>query len=208
MLVFIDDSGDPSFSLDKGATKVFVIACIVFQDELEAEKTAIAIKELRRKLKFSDRTEFKFAGSSKPTRIAFLEAVRPFHFVVRALVVEKKKIRSEQLRNDKHSFYSYFIKTALQYSKKTIYDAKIKIDGSGDRIFRKQFLSYLRRELNTKDSHILKHVRLVDSQANVLIQLADMVAGTIRRFKEGEKKDRVEYWELLRKKVENCWSFS
>lgn len=52
MLVFIDDSGDPSFSFSKGASKLFVICCVIFADELEAEKTAVAIKELRRKLNF------------------------------------------------------------------------------------------------------------------------------------------------------------
>lgn len=39
MLIFIDDSGDPGFKLDKGSSKVFVIACVIFDDGLEAEKT-------------------------------------------------------------------------------------------------------------------------------------------------------------------------
>ena len=48
MLIFIDDSGDPGFKLDKGSSAFFVIALIIFDDELEAEKVALAIKELRR----------------------------------------------------------------------------------------------------------------------------------------------------------------
>ena len=75
MLVFIDDSGDPGFELDKGSTIFFVISCVVFDDELEAEKTAVAIKELRRKLKFPETVEFKFSQSSKITRTKFLETV-------------------------------------------------------------------------------------------------------------------------------------
>ncbi|MCJ7740950.1 DUF3800 domain-containing protein [Candidatus Microgenomates bacterium] len=207
MLVFIDDSGDPSFALDKGASKIFVIACIVFNDELEAEKTAVAIKDLRRKLGFSDRVEFKFSGSSKKTRLAFLETIKIFKFHIRAIVVNKTKIKSPHLKNNKESFYSYSIKTVLQYSKKTIMDAKIKIDGSGDRLFRRQFLTYLRKELNAPDRKIIKQVRLVDSHTNVLIQLADMIAGTIRRYKEKEKTDRQFYWNLICRKIEDCWDF-
>lgn len=60
MLVFIDDSGDPGFKLEKGSTSHFVIAMVIFDDTLEAEKTALAIKELRRELQFSDNSEFKF----------------------------------------------------------------------------------------------------------------------------------------------------
>ena len=54
MLIFIDDSGDPGFKINKGASAFFVIACVIFKDELEAEKSAVALKQFRRKLKFPD----------------------------------------------------------------------------------------------------------------------------------------------------------
>ena len=64
MIAFIDESGDSGFALGKGSSLIFGIACVIFNDELEAEKTAVAIKELRRKLKFSERVEFKFNGTT------------------------------------------------------------------------------------------------------------------------------------------------
>jgi hypothetical protein len=207
MIIFIDESGDPGFALERGSSKIFVIVCVIFEDELEAEKTAVAIKELRRKLKFSDRMEFKFSGSSRQTRIAFLHSIKPFSFKVRALVVQKDKIRSEQLRNDKNSFYSYFIKMVLEHNRGTIFNAKIRIDGSGDRIFRRRFLTYLRKQLNTKERKVMKNVKLVNSKSNVLIQMADMLAGTVRRYKEGEKKDTVKYWQIIKNKMDDCWDF-
>ena len=207
MLVFIDDSGDPGFKLQKGASNYFVICCVMFEDELEAEKVAVAIKELKRDLKFSDRMEFKFNGSSFKTRIAFLHIVRKYSFKVRALVVNKRLIKSEQLRNDKQSFYSYFIKMVLQYSGGEILNAKVRIDGSGDRIFRQRFLTYLRKQLNFKNRKIIRNLRIVDSKTNVLIQMADMIAGTIRRYKEKEKTDAPKYWELIENKIRDCWEF-
>lgn len=60
MLVFIDDSGDPGFKFDKGSSEYFVISMVIFDDELEAEKIAVAIKELRRKIGFPDDVEFRF----------------------------------------------------------------------------------------------------------------------------------------------------
>lgn len=54
MLVFLDDSGDPGFKVEKGSSPVFIISLVIFEDALEAEKTAIAVKELRRELKHSD----------------------------------------------------------------------------------------------------------------------------------------------------------
>lgn len=44
MLVFIDESGDTGFKVSKGSTQNFVVACVIFDDNLEAEKTSVAIK--------------------------------------------------------------------------------------------------------------------------------------------------------------------
>jgi len=206
MLVFIDDSGDPGFKLDKGSTKYFIIAMVIFNDDLEAEKTAVAIKEFRRELKWSDYREFRFYKLSRDIRLKFLEKVKQFDFRIRSLVVNKAIIRSDELRNNKDKFYAYFIKEVLKHSGGKILDAKIKIDGCGDRVFRRNFLSYLRRELNSGGQNILKHCKIEDSQSNVLIQLADMIAGTINRS-YSEKSDAKEYKAIIAKRIDDEWQF-
>lgn len=207
MLVFIDDSGDAGFKLDKGSTSHFVIAMVVFDDDLEAEKAAVAIKDLRRSLKFTDDVEFKFAQSSCDVRKKFLSAINPFHFKARCLVVEKRLIRSQELRSNKNSFYSYVIKMALKYSGGSILNAKVKIDGSGDRIFRRNFLAYLKRELNSGQQRIVMQCRLVDSRGNVLIQMADMIAGSMRRSHDASKKDAKTYRNIIKKHITDEWMF-
>lgn len=207
MLVFIDESGDSGFKTNLGSSITFVLVCILFEDELEAEKTAVAIKELKRSLKFSDKTEFKFSGSKKKVRLAFLKTIKPYKFKVRALVVTKNKIISHQLQNNKNSFYSYFVKMILKHSGGRIVNAKIRIDGSGNRYFRRSFLTYLRKELNNKEVKVTKNIKMVDSKTNVLIQMADMIAGTVRRYKEENKSDAEEYWNLIAGKVDDCWEF-
>ena len=206
MLVFLDDSGDPGFKLDKGSTKYFIIAMVIFDDDLEAEKTAIAIKELRRELKWPDYREFRFYKSSRDIRLRFLEKIKHFNFRIRALVVDKSIIRSDELRANKDKFYAYFIKEVLKHSGRTIKDAKVKIDGSGDRIFRRNFLSYLRRELNDGERTIMKHCKMEDSKTNVLIQFADMAAGAINRS-YSDKNEAKEYKSIIAKRIEDEWSF-
>jgi hypothetical protein len=203
----IDDSGDPGFKFDKGSSRFFVIALVIFDDELEAEKTAIAIKELRRELGFPEDVEFKFFKSKNLVREKFLRTITPFQFRVRCLVVDKQRIHSDELRNNKNSFYSYIIKMVLKHSNGSILDAKVKIDGSGDRLFRRNFLTYLRKELNTNKRKIMRNCRLVDSQSNVLIQMADMVAGTIRRSRDTDKKDGIILKNIIKKHIQNEWQF-
>ncbi len=207
MLVFIDDSGDPGFKIEKGSTPYFVISMVIFDDNLEAEKTAVAIKELKREIKFSDNTEFRFFKTSKNNRIKFLNSVNSFKFRIRCLVVDKSLIKSKELKDNKNSFYSYFIKEVLRNNNDTILNAKIKIDGSGDRIFRKNFLTYLKKELNSKDKTIMKKCRMLDSRKDVLIQLADMIAGSINRFYNKDKKDHKIYKSIIKNHIEDEWQF-
>ena len=205
--VFIDDSGDPGFKIEKGSSSYFVISMVIFDDELEIERTAVAIKELRRQLHFPDIAEFKFFKARKATRIRFLETITPFQFKIRCLVVDKAQIYSDELRTNRNSFYSYFIKEALKHNGGSVVDAKIRIDGHGDRVFRRSFLSYLRRELNGADRRIVDNCKLVDSKTNVMIQMADMIAGSIGRFYRLDKTDHDKYKAIIQGHIENEWKF-
>jgi hypothetical protein len=209
MLVFLDDSGDPGFKVKKGSSPCFVIALAIFDDHLEAEACAVEIKKLRRKLGLSDQFEFKFSKCSPDFRKQFLSHVAKFEFRVRAIVMRKSAIYSQELRASKETFYQYSIRMVLQHSFGTIRNARLKMDGHEDREFRRQLLSYLRKQL-TKDEQgvpILSDLKIVDSQNNVLIQLADMVAGTVRRFAEQEKPDASEYRALIAHRIEDIWNF-
>jgi hypothetical protein len=95
----------------------------------------------------------------------------------------------------------------LQHSEGTIENASIKIDGSGDRIFRKSFISYLRKELNQGDRHVVKNCKLVDSKSNVLIQMADMVAGAVRRSYDESKREHSLYKDIISNHIEDEWLF-
>lgn len=207
MLVFIDDSGDPGFKLDAGSTEYFVIACVIFDDDLDALKVKVSIKELRRTLHFPDNLEFKFFKSSSDVKRKFLENINRYSFRVRAIVIDKKIIKSKKLRTDKNSFYSYVIKLVLQNSNDTILDAKIRIDGSGDRFFRKSFLTYLRKQLNSHQKRIVKNCELIDSKSDELIQMVDMIAGSIRRSYDSSKKDAKDYKRIIKKHIEDEWPF-
>lgn len=207
MLVFIDDSGDPGFKLDKGSTSHFIIAMVIFDDELEAEKTAVAIKELKRKIGFREQIEFRFFKTRRDFRIKFLRTINKFNFRIRCLIVDKSIIHSNELKNNKNSFYAYFIKEVLEHSNNTILNAKIRIDGSGDRVFRKSFFTYIRREINRNDKKIMRNCKMVDSKGNVLVQLADMVAGSINRAQNKGKKDHYIYRNIIKKHIEDQWHF-
>lgn len=206
MLVFIDDSGDPGFKIEKGSSRVFIIALIIFDDNLEAEKTSVAIKELRRKLRVSDFYEFKFNKSEPKFKKKFFETIKGFKFRVRAIVVKKEIIYSPRLRSYKEDFYNYVIMQVLKHAEGTVKNAKLRFDKRGERLLRDNLRVYLSRELDNKNKKIFSDLKFVDSRQNTLIQLADMVAGSIYAANSG--KDDSYLTELKEsKRIEDIWLF-
>jgi len=48
---------------------------------------------------------------------------------------------------------------------------------------------------------------MVDSKGNVLVQMADMVAGSINRAENKNKKDGKVYKNIIKSHIEDEWHF-
>lgn len=205
MLVLIDESGDPGFKLTRGSSSHFVVAMVIFDDFSEAERTGAAIDDLRVRLCL--KTEFKFANSHRHVRDAFFDCVCAYRFRVRALVVDKSAIYSDNLRMHKELFYNHFVKLLLQHDNGVLHDARIKIDGSGDRRFRNELNGYLRKQL---DMGKVRSIKFAESHRDNLIQLADMTAGAIlRSYRTTDRKDAIRWRQVLQRRgrMGDVWEF-
>ena len=207
MLVFLDDSGDAGFKVGQGSSAYFVIALVIFDDDLEALDTQVKIRRLRRELKRPDNHEFRFNGCSHAFRQRFLEVVATCHFRYRAIVLNKQGVYGPQLRRSKESFYNYAIKMVLKHSKGTIKEAKLRFDSHGERSVRRALTNYLRRELNTPEFRTFTDLKFKDSAQDDLIQLADMVAGAIRKSFERSRPEDAHYREIIKGREDDVWSF-
>ena len=207
MLVLIDESGDAGFKLDKGSSPFFVLTSVIFDDNLQAEKTAVELKLLRQELGFDEGYEFHFNNCSERLRKAFLEKAAAQQFRVRALVFDKAKIRSEELRTKESSFYNYAVKLLLKDAKGRIKDASVKLDGKGDRVYKRATGTYLRQQLNnSRSDRVISKFKFVDSKTDILIQLADMVSGSLF-FSYRDKPTSNRYKNIIKTRMENVWEF-
>jgi len=202
MLVFIDESGDPGFKVAKGSSPLFVAAMVVFDDRAAAAQ----VQEVVRKLlgRIHRRPEFKFNKCRNEVRDVFFTAIRHESFVVRAVVVRKELIWSELLRTNDESFYRFFIKSMVKFDNRTLKNAKVIIDGSGDRAFRRSLRSYLRHHVAPG---AIDEVRIRDSRSEPLLQLADMCAGAIARSYRTDRAERDRWRSLISARIEDVWEF-
>jgi Protein of unknown function (DUF3800) len=202
VLVFIDESGDPGFDVSRGASPIFAVGMVIFNNHDEASRTqnliggAVAQTQAGR--------EFKFNKCSPDRRDGFFRLVAQCDFRVRAIVVQKEKIRSDKLRSEPQSFYNFFLKSMLRFDNQTLQEAKVIIDGSGNALFRSNLKKYI--SANTAVGTI-RSVTMRESHREPLLQLADMAVGAIARSYRPDRADHMRWLQQLRPKIDNVWPF-
>ncbi len=175
---------------------------VIFRDTKEAERASAAIRALQKERRVYP--EFKFSGTHNNVKDAFFRAVAPFDFKVRAIVVRKEKIHSHHLMTNSERFYAFFVRNMMSHDGGALKGARVKIDGSGSRKFKKEMVSYLKR--HTADG-ALGRVTFEKSHADHLIQLADMVSGAIHRSYHPDKANHDRWYRMLKPKIEDVWEF-
>lgn len=201
MLVFIDESGDPGFAVEAGASPIFVAAMVIFRSGEDARATEAVVRRAAEALRV--RPEFKFNKSSLRVRDAFFAAVRHCPFAVRAIVVRKQIIRSPHLMTDKEDFYRFFVRQMMTQDGGVLEQARVVIDGSGDRAFRLMLRASLRRQLPGK----LRAVKFANSRNDPLVQLADMCVGAIARSDRTERANSGRWREMLAPRLDDVCDF-
>lgn len=195
MLVFIDESGDTGRKTEKGSSWYFVIVLIVFEDSEEANGCDERITLLRKELHLPADFEFKFSKMRREQREVFLKTTLPYSFFCFGIVINKdpQKLYGEGFKI-KESFYKYACALVFENAKPYLKDATVVIDGSGSREFKRQLQTYLRRKIG---GSLIRKVKMQSSHSNNLLQLADMIAGSIHRS-FSKKGDREVYRPIIK----------
>lgn len=196
MLVFIDESGCSGFRFPQGSDPVFAVAMVIFTGSHAAAKTEAIIRRLHAKL--GHRPEFKFSKCRDDVRDGFFAAVNDLPFSTRAVVVNKGTIGNSRLCEEHEAFYVYFVRELLRFSDDLLSQAKIRIDGSGNREFRRDLSRHLRGGARGK----VRDLRMTDSARDPLTQLADMCVGAIARaYRDRPQPDR--WLKMLRPRIDD-----
>ena len=198
MLVFFDEAGDPGISGKPGQTSHFVVAVVLFEDNDQAEKADQRIDLIRHELRLHERFEFKFHDCRPEVRTYFLQQLLPYSWFFLGIVIDKFKLWSPAFSSPS-IFYNYSTSLVFENAKPHLREATVVIDASGGKTFRHELSRYLRQKIDREGS-LIKKIKHQNSASNNLIQLADMVSGSIYRSMLAGKKDRWDYLRIIQAK--------
>ena len=200
MLAFIDESGDCGLKLGSGSSELFTCVIVTFPDNFSADACDRAIEGLRRRLNKPLSYEFHFSHCSDKVRRMFLGTVRQESFLYAGFVVDKRRLYGKRFEDPKQ-FYEFAVSIVCEQVKLLLTDAKIVIDRNGDKAFTKKLERNLKATLSDSDGERrVRKVAMESSHSNNLIQLADMLCGSVARsFSKKRGEDKHKYRRLVRK---------
>ena len=200
-LVFIDDSGDPGFK--STSSDNFVMAAALFFEIDEAESVMREINNYRELLGWNYKHEFKFTKNPKNVVSEMLRRASKYNFKVYAVYIDKSDFReiSPTLAPflDKERLYNWVVKELIRGI--PLKNAKITIDGRASKQQRKDTITYLRREINSGGYFGKLAFKFDDSATTDLLQLADLIAGSINRSLQPDKTDSKKYISIFKNKI-------
>ena len=200
--MYIDESGD----LGTKGTKYMVLAALLVDEPKQLERI---IKNMRRhkfRKELRKATEIKANKSSHEIlrymllKLNEVKGARVFY-----IVLEKKKLFSEYLKNNKHKLYNY---VAGKLAKNIILnnvDVEIRIDKSaGKQLLQQDFNSHFAKNLQDKSNLIKIRIEHSWSHCWAGLQFADVLAWSC--FQKFEHNNS-EYVDLLKieQEVYHVW---
>jgi hypothetical protein len=92
----------------------------------------------------------------------------------------------------------------LRFDDGLLQNARVVIDGSGERTFRQDLKAHLKRHTARG---AIRDIRLKASHGDPLVQLADMCVGAVARSYRDDRADPHRWRDMLRPKLDDVREF-
>lgn len=199
--VFLDEFGNSNLDDSKvGNSTHFIIAAILVP-ESKVRLLTNSVEEIRERFFQKGEIKSKNVGNNHKRRLLILKELVKLDFNILLLVVDKQKIRKESGLQYKRSFYKFLYDIVYHQLHTNIARLKLHNDGMGDRDFLKGFVEYAKKKNPTPTLFEEFDISFEDSKSNVIIQLADFIAGSVARNIDKTKIDHnsnINYLSIIK----------
>jgi hypothetical protein len=189
---FVDEYGDASLKVEvEGVTSFFIITAVLVPDAAIAgvRSAADVIRS-----DFFGKAEMKSSAVSRndDRRLEILRRLTALEVSTFRLAVDKRELDREGGLAYRKSFFKYLNKRLYERIYKMFDQAKLVADEYGREQFMQGFIAYLNRELPL-DLFTRREVSFSKSNEEVLLQVADLISGSLARVLDpGKRSDQAD----------------
>jgi len=191
---YVDESGDPYLDLTKDGTSHFYVVCAILVDANQRDLIENKAANLIHNFFGTGEMKSSGVGGDLSRRIRILNAIGSLGVKFTALVADKQEIYKESGLQYRRSCVKYLHDRLYKRLYKSFAKLHVYADQHGRSEFMESFKKYLsdRYQRELFDYHDFS---FVDSAKQPLVQIADMIAGSLLRYYSG--KDPADVVRLL-----------
>lgn len=199
--VFLDEFGNANLDDSKAGNSTHFIIAAILVPESKVTSLADNVENIRKREFQTGEMKSKSVGNNHTRRLRILRDLAKLDFNVLLLVVDKQKIRKQSGLQYKKSFYKYLYEIVYNHLHTNIARLKLHNDGMGDRDFLNGFVEYAKNKNPSPTLFEEFDITFEDSKSNVIIQLADFIAGSVARNIDKTKIDpnnNINYIDIIK----------
>jgi hypothetical protein len=182
---YIDESGGFGFDFSKSGTLAHYVVCAIVVHNSEIYALEEKVLELRKTFFSGSEMKSSSIGSNHSRRGKILTELGKLQFSIIVLIADKEAI-------DKDSALALFKRSFIKYLHECLYETmycfypKLSIveDEHGSSEFQAGYKEYVKNHLPPKDLFNDYDFKFVNSKANDIVQIADIIAGSINKYYE------------------------
>lgn len=201
---YVDEFGAFGYNFEnEGCSTHFIIAAIIV-DENDIAKMKQSVESIRNKYFPNGEIKSSRIGKDHRKRISIINELKVLPFKIFAFVCDKRKIYEQSGLRYKQSFYKFINNLAYQELRTSFSNLVISADEVGENEYLKSFAKYIRERevpLSLFDKSLF---RFENSKDNLIIQVADIVAGSLAYNYDEHKKEKANgnnYRSILSSKI-------
>jgi len=205
---FIDESGTNELDTSKKGVSQYFICVAIIVNEMDLDAIRSALETLRNGTFFQgNEIKSKTIGGTHYRRIEILKIINQLNFRFVAQVIDKDRIDEDSGLRYKRTFYKFINHMLYDHLSRSGFPLEIVADQIGSEDFMQSFMKYLDIKGNSFLTPVTHEFR--NSNEEPLIQLADIIAGSLAYIFEASKKceESKTFHSLLKpREIEiRCW---
>ncbi|WP_078120187.1 DUF3800 domain-containing protein [Thiosocius teredinicola] len=180
---YIDESGNADLETQKAGASKYFIVCAILVSEQDKSVLAEEAEKVRKRYFQSGEMKSSSVGSNAQRRAKILNSLISLDFKFYALCINKERVLRDSGLQFKKSFLKYTSGKLYSVLFSSFLDVHVIADEHGGAEFKASFKGYI-EENHKPDMFYRSEFDLVNSKGEILVQLADFLAGTLGKIYE------------------------
>ncbi len=209
---YIDEFGAYGFDFSKpGNSNLFIIAAVIVK-ESEIDTMNLALEQIRKEEFSGSEIKSGHIKGNNIRRVRILNKVLKLPFSLLVLVVDKKEIfPNHGVTKNKKYFYEFINNLLYKELRGSYSNLHIVTDEVGQHEFADEFTKFVKSHRSPLTLFDTEEFSIVDSKKSNVVQLADLIAGTLSYVYEPNKRVKVpsgiDYLKIIDKKISKITFF-